>query len=84
MMAMINSLFGKKIKSLVIPCLLILTVLIACRSIQNEGRTDWANVEFSIGGSKQNIAFYSAAASSVETASFITVPEQLNSLSVNG
>ncbi len=42
-----------KMKYLIIATLLLLASLTACRSLQNEGGTDWAIVELSIAGSDQ-------------------------------
>jgi hypothetical protein len=64
--------------------ILFLTGLVACRSLDNGGGTDWATVEFSIAGSDQNNAQYSVSGSSIETAVIIVVPENITAVGVTG
>ncbi len=62
--------------------LFLLITLVACRSLQNEGGTDWATVEFSIDGSNQSSALYSSSGSSIETALIIAVPAEITSVGI--
>ena len=57
-----------KTRSLIIVVLLFMTTLFACKSWQNEGGPDWATVEFSIDGSRQNQASYAVSGDSTKTA----------------
>ena len=67
-------------KNLGFVTLLLLITLIACKSLQNEGGTDWATVEFSIDGSRQSNALYSSSGSSIRTALIIAVSVDVTSV----
>ncbi len=69
---------------LVISILLLLTSLVACKSLKNGGGADWATVDFSIAGSDQNNAQYSASGSSIETALIIVVPGNITAVGITG
>ncbi len=69
-------------KYLAIPVLLLFIALTACKSLDNGGGTDWATVEFSIGGSNQNSINYSSSGSSIQTALIIAVPESVTSVGI--
>lgn len=58
------------------PALLIIFLLLAlgaCKSLQNEGGTDWADVRFTISRSKTESVSYSSSGDTVEAACILAV-----------
>jgi len=62
--------------------LLCLVFMTACRSLSNDGGTDWATVQFSIDGSKQSNAHYASSSSSIQTALIIAVPASVTTIGI--
>ncbi len=64
--------------------ILLLTILMACRSLQNGGGVDWATVDFSIGGSNRSSAQFSISGNSIQTAMIMAVPASVTSIGITG
>ena len=62
------------------PVLLLLTVLAACKSIQDEGGADWATVKFSLDHPQRSIKYQAASSGDIGTALIIAVPESITSI----
>jgi len=69
-------------KYVIIPILLALTALVACKSLQNNGGTDWAVVEFSIDGAKQNGSQASISEGSLHTTAILAVPASVTTIGI--
>jgi Big-like domain-containing protein/parallel beta helix pectate lyase-like protein len=68
-------------KSLAILVIMLLTVLVACKPIQNEGQEDWATVDLSIDHPQRSINYQAADSGDISTAMIIAVPESIDSVS---
>jgi len=70
-----------KNKFLVIFGLLVLISLVACKSLQNEGGTDWVSVELTIGDTTQSHQYHASYSGKTGSALILAVPAYIDSVS---